>query len=124
MEITTSQAQLTEWAEICLRINHLNTLVQREVKLGNLERAGHLSERARRRAWNLSNEMLRNSAQKPPGYREPFESPKKPTTQSPDQTLSRLGYPPQLAVKTPPADPSPPYPVPPCQPARLYTPFP
>jgi len=63
--------QLTTWAESCLRINHLNTLVQREIASGSLQRAAELSERARRRAWELFNELLQQGATKPAGYTEP-----------------------------------------------------
>ncbi len=69
MDITVSVDQLSEWAESCLRINHLNTLVQRE--LAEDSRAAKLSERARRRAWSLFNEMVATGARKPPGYCEP-----------------------------------------------------
>jgi len=34
MDSGLSLAQLTKWAEECLRINHLNTLVQREISAG------------------------------------------------------------------------------------------
>ena len=53
-------------------INHLNTLVQREN--GLTARAADLSERARRRAWDLFNEVVAAGASKPEGYREPDES--------------------------------------------------
>ena len=46
--------RLTAWAESCLRINHLNTLVQRELAGGAPQRAAELAERARVRAWKLS----------------------------------------------------------------------
>ena len=75
-EIQISQRQLTEWAESCLRINHLNTLVQREVDGGRLKRAKHLSERARQRVWLLFNELVRSGANKPSGYCEPSETSK------------------------------------------------
>ena len=68
-----SDDELTRWAEVCLRINHLNTLVQREIAAGSLERAKQLAERARVRAWNLFNDMVRAGARKPEGYREPDE---------------------------------------------------
>ena len=48
--------KLTEWADACLRINHLNTLVQREIADGSLERATDLSERARLAAWEMLNQ--------------------------------------------------------------------
>lgn len=66
-----SDDQLTKWAESCLHSNHLNTLVQREIAAGNLERARELSERARNRAWTLFNEMIAAGAKKPEGYAEP-----------------------------------------------------
>jgi hypothetical protein len=66
-----SHETLTRWAESCLRINHLNTLVQREA--GLTARADDLSERARRRAWDLFNEMIAVGATKPAGYIEPDE---------------------------------------------------
>jgi hypothetical protein len=64
-----SHDTLTRWAESCLSINHLNTLVQREA--GLTPRAEELSERARRRAWELFNEMVAAGASKPLGYAEP-----------------------------------------------------
>jgi hypothetical protein len=64
--------QLTTWAENCLRINHLNTLVQREIASASLQRSqAELSERARRRAWELFNELVAAGATKPPRYTEP-----------------------------------------------------
>lgn len=66
--------QLTRWAESCLRINHLNTLVQRELKGEAKARAVVLSERARRRASELFTEMIAAGASKPEGYREPEET--------------------------------------------------
>jgi len=68
-------AQLTAWAESCLSINHLNTLVQRELEDKSYARAADLSERARRRAWALFNEMLAAGAAKPTGYIEPGAGP-------------------------------------------------
>jgi hypothetical protein len=65
---------LTKWAESCIRINHLNTLVQREISDGRLHRAGELSERARRRAWDLFNEMVAAGASKPAKHTEPDET--------------------------------------------------
>jgi hypothetical protein len=69
MDGQVSVDQLTKWAESCLRINHLNTLVQRQ--LDPASRAAELSERARRRAWDLFNELVSAGARKPPGYAEP-----------------------------------------------------
>jgi hypothetical protein len=66
-----TREQLTRWADSCLRINHLNTLVQREISSGTFERAVDLSERARRRAWDLFNEMIEAGASKPAKYQEP-----------------------------------------------------
>ena len=63
--------QLTAWADTCLHMNHLGTLAQREIADGNLERASHLSERARRRAWKLLDELFEAGAVKPDGYAEP-----------------------------------------------------
>jgi hypothetical protein len=63
--------QLTHWADECLSINHLNTLVQREIKANSLVRAADLSERARTRAWKMLNEMFAAGAAKPEGYCEP-----------------------------------------------------
>ena len=65
---------LTKWAESCLRINHLNTIVQREIRAARLHRAAELSERARRRAWDLFNEMVAAGASKPAKYTEPDET--------------------------------------------------
>jgi hypothetical protein len=62
--------QLTRWADSCLRINHLNTLVQREISANSLARATELSERARKRAWEMLNEMFAAGAAKPEGYAE------------------------------------------------------
>jgi hypothetical protein len=66
-----SDDQLSQWAESCLHANHLNTLVQREIAAGNLDRARELSERARSRAWTLFNEMVAAGGKKPEGYAEP-----------------------------------------------------
>jgi hypothetical protein len=66
-----SDDQLTQWAESCLHANHLNTLVQREIAAGNLDRARELSERARNRARTLFNEMVAAGEKKPEGYAEP-----------------------------------------------------
>lgn len=70
-EITISRAQLTDWAESLIHMNHHGTLVQREIAAGNLERASHLSERARKRAWKMLNELFEYGAAKPEGYCEP-----------------------------------------------------
>jgi len=70
-EVTISRAQLNDWAESLIHMNHHGTLVQREIAAGNLERASHLSERARKRAWKMLNELFEYGAVKPEGYREP-----------------------------------------------------
>jgi hypothetical protein len=70
-KIELSVEQATAWAENCLRINHLNTLVQREIAGGKHERATDLSERARIRAWKMFNEMIALGAKKPENYCEP-----------------------------------------------------
>jgi hypothetical protein len=66
---------LTQWAESLLHINHLNTLVQREIAANSLTRATELSERARKRAWVMLNEMFAAGAAKPEGYCEPGTVP-------------------------------------------------
>jgi hypothetical protein len=70
-ELKISRAQLTEWADSLLHMNHHGTLVQREIAAGNTERALHLTERARKRAWKMLNEMFDYGAEKPEGYSEP-----------------------------------------------------
>jgi len=72
---SVTETQLTAWAESLLSINHLNTLVQREIEAKAYARATDLSERARKRAWVLFNEMLAAGAVKPPGYAEPGTGP-------------------------------------------------
>ena len=69
--LSIAQAQASAWADSCLRINHLNTLVQREIAAGSLDRAAQLSERARVAAWTLFNELITAGASKPEGYCEP-----------------------------------------------------
>jgi len=69
-EITLSKSQLTEWAQSLIHMNHHGTLIQREIPSGDLGRAAHLSERARKRAWKMLNEMFELGAEKPDGYRE------------------------------------------------------
>ena len=71
--VTTDQ--LTLWADSLLRINHLNTLVQREIDAKSFVRAAELSERARKRAWTMLNEMFTSGARKPEGYCEPGTVP-------------------------------------------------
>ena len=68
-----SDDQLTQWAESLLHASHLNTLVQREIAAGKLERASELSERARKRASTLFNEMIAAGGKKPDGFAEPTE---------------------------------------------------
>ena len=70
-ETTVTAEQLTKWAESCLRMNHLGTLVQREIRHGSRLRALALAERARRRACTMFNEMIDRGAEKPDGYAEP-----------------------------------------------------
>jgi hypothetical protein len=69
--IRITKTHLTEWAESLLHMNHPATLVQREIEVGNLERASHLAERARKRAWRILNELFEHGAEKPKGYAEP-----------------------------------------------------
>ena len=66
-----TEEQLARWAESLLHINHLNTQLQREIAQNSLERAADLSERARKRAWTVLNEMFAAGAAKPDGYCEP-----------------------------------------------------
>jgi hypothetical protein len=73
MEI--SQDTLTRWADSCLHMNHLGTLVQRELQQGDHTRAQDLAERARHRAWVLLNELFDAGAVKPEGYAEPGAGP-------------------------------------------------
>src|ERR1700676_5197770 len=68
---SVTREQLTLWAESLLHINHLNTLVQREIAANSLTRAANLSERALKRAWTMLNEMFASGAAKPEGYCEP-----------------------------------------------------
>jgi len=69
--ITISLAQASAWVENCIRINHLQTLLQRELDPRKELRAVDLSERARVRAWNMFNEMIKAGAKKPEKYMEP-----------------------------------------------------
>lgn len=75
VEFAVSEAILTRWADECLHINHLNTLIQREIDGNNLMRARELSGRAQRRAWKMLNEMYEAGASKPDGYCEPSTRP-------------------------------------------------
>ena len=54
-DVSISVEQMTVWAENTLHINHLHTLVQRELEGQGVkyERARNLSERARVRAWKM-----------------------------------------------------------------------
>lgn len=63
--------QLTAWAESCLHMNHHGTLISRALEAGDITRARDLTERARRRAWTMFNEMVVAGASKPAGYCEP-----------------------------------------------------
>jgi len=69
-EVAISKDQLTEWAESLIHMNHHGTLVKREIAEGNDERALHLTERARKRAWKMLNELFELGAEKPEGYCE------------------------------------------------------
>jgi len=69
--IRIPQDKLNAWANAALRINHLNTLVQRQLDGGGIERAKVLSERARVAAWGLFNAIVECGAEKPADYREP-----------------------------------------------------
>ncbi len=63
---------LTRWAESCIHMNHLGTLIQRELPANQKNsRVLDLAERARRRAYELFNELVEYGAKKPEGYREP-----------------------------------------------------
>jgi len=66
-----SEELLTRWAESCLHIGHLGTLIQRELQpnKGNA-RAIDLAQRAEQRAFALFHELLEHGAQKPEGYKE------------------------------------------------------
>ena len=70
-EVKISRSQLTAWAESLLAMNHHGTLVQREIQAGNSGRAMDLTERARKRAWKMLNELFHLGAEKPEGYCEP-----------------------------------------------------
>lgn len=71
MADSISSEQLTRWADSCPRINHLKTLVQREIAANAFVRASDRAERARSRAWEMLNEMFAAGAAKPEGYSEP-----------------------------------------------------
>lgn len=78
---TIPQEQLTRWAYECFRINHLHTLVLREIAAGDTmnitergrrrARAKDLTERARQRTRELFNELIAAGASQPPENAEP-----------------------------------------------------
>lgn len=70
--LVISEELLSQWALSCIHMNHLGTLVQRELK-PTLQhaRAIELAERARRRAWGLFNDLVAHGAKKPEGFAEP-----------------------------------------------------
>jgi hypothetical protein len=67
-----SAEQLTRWADDCVRISHLNSLVQRHARDGSRKYAVILSERARRCASELLNELVAAGAS-PKQYDNPEE---------------------------------------------------
>jgi hypothetical protein len=70
-DIQVSRELLTRWAENCLHMNHLGTLVQREItKTRGNARTLDLAERARTRAWILFNELIAHGAKKLEKYTE------------------------------------------------------
>lgn len=75
MTVSVSIEQLTAWADNCIHLNHLGTLVRREIEGGDLERATDLAERARKRAGAMLNELFALGAIKPDGYAEPGVAP-------------------------------------------------
>jgi hypothetical protein len=69
-----SEELLTRWAESCLHMQHLGTLIRREfLPTEKNARALDLAERIERSAWALFNEFLEHGAKKPAGYQEPGE---------------------------------------------------
>lgn len=72
-EIKMEKQKLCEWVDSLISMNHLGTLVQREIDAGNFERSSQLSERARKRAWKMLNELFEYGAEKPEGYCEPVK---------------------------------------------------
>ena len=66
-KIEISKAQLTQWAESLIHMNHHGTLIKKELPKGDLTRAANLTERA----WKMLNEMFELGAEKPEGYCEP-----------------------------------------------------
>ena len=61
--IAIPQDWLNRWAEAGLRIGHLNTLVQREIQGGSLEKARALSERANSAANSMFRELMTAGAE-------------------------------------------------------------
>ena len=60
---------LTRWADSCLHMNHLGTLIQRELAPNaQNERAIDLTERARQRAWTIFTEIREAGARMPDWY--------------------------------------------------------
>jgi hypothetical protein len=60
---------LTRWADSCLHMNHLGTLIQRELAPNSPNaRAIYLIERARRRAWAIFTEIRDTGAPMPDWY--------------------------------------------------------
>jgi hypothetical protein len=68
--MAASDSQLTQWAEACLRSNHLNTLVRRAIEEKSSDRAMELSDRAQQAAWKLLNEMIAAGASNPDEHSE------------------------------------------------------
>jgi hypothetical protein len=60
---------LTRWADSCLHMNHLGTLIQRELAPSSQNaRAIDLAERARLRAWTLFTELRDTGVAMPDWY--------------------------------------------------------
>ena len=60
---------LMRWADSCLHMNHLDTLIQRELAPNSQNaRAIDLAERARQRAWALFTELRETGAPMPEWY--------------------------------------------------------
>jgi hypothetical protein len=69
-----SQELLTGWARSCLHMQHLGTLIRRELPPTEKNaRALDLADRIERRAWTLFNELIEHGAKKPDGYQEPAQ---------------------------------------------------